>query len=218
MIRNLIFATILLFSCLLASSAQDSTRYFSIGLIPTYYFDPITPSIGLSLEHSLSKKLNVEIMYGYDPNWRFLNWHPDPSSRHHEYKLRLIYVFRGKYENEFIPYLGADYFGNYNKYQRENDLYYEDNILYAFNNAEILRKVDGLRFNLGVKVRMFNRFWIDFFAGAGIRSVLIEYDAPHKQESTVFIFDEWVVPFDRRASRKMKPAIICGLKIAYRMY
>ncbi len=218
MVRNIIIGIVIFFSCHFDLVAQDSNKYFSVGLIPTYYFDPITPSIGVSFEHSIAKNINCEIMYGFDPNWKFLNWHRDPFSIHHEYKLKLIYLFRGENQTNRFTYLGVDYFGNYNKYNRENDSYYEDDLLYEYDMAEVIRAVNGLRINYGIKTKLVNRIWADVFMGSGIRTVVVRYFPENKTESDNRPFDEWFVPFDRNAGEKSKVALIFGLKIAYRFY
>lgn len=96
MIKNKLLTLIIFFLLIANLRGQNENKFFTIGLIPTYLIDPITPSIGIALEHSLTKKINGELMYGYDPNLKIFNFHKDPSSRHHEYKLTLKYLKQAK--------------------------------------------------------------------------------------------------------------------------
>lgn len=45
-------------------SGQNADNFFSIGITPTYLFDPITPSLSISIEQKIAKKINAELMNG----------------------------------------------------------------------------------------------------------------------------------------------------------
>ena len=215
--KQSIIILLFLFSSVLHAQ-EDSSRYFTIGLVPTYLFDPITPSVGIVLEHSLGKNITCEILYGMDSNWAPIYWHPDRSSWHHDYKLTLKYIFGEENLLNLFPYIGLDYFGNVSKYQRENDIYQEEGTYFSYDQAEILRLVNGARVNCGMKMYAEKRIVVDAFIGLGGRQVDIEYRPENSRVTSFDSFDEWIGPFDRQAGKRWTIAIIFGVKIAYRVY
>ena len=213
------FPIVLLVCLNLNAAAQDVHKYFSIGVIPTAYFDPITPSIGLSVEHSLTKSINVELTYGFDPNIRFLNWHTDPKSRHHEYKLMLKYILKEESRMNQYKYVGIDFLGNYNRYNKERNTFKEGNVFYDYEKAEVIRTVNGMRLNLGMAIDLFrDKIWTDIFMGAGAREVNIRYFPENATERDDPLIDEWFTPFDRNAGKKFRISLVFGFKIAFRIY
>jgi len=200
------------------ATGQEESKYFSVGVVPTSLIDPITPSIGLSVEHSIIYRLNAEITYGFDPNINLWSGHPDPSSIHHEYRMGLKYSWTDADLPQFIGYLSVDYFGNQNEYTKQNDSYKEDNVYYDFDDATVTRTVKGIRIGAGIKCQVSDYLWIDLFGGAGLRDVNLRYKAVDRVVSPIPPFDEWITPFDRNAGKKRKPALLVGFKLAYRIY
>lgn len=200
--------------------AQDSNIHFSIGIVPTYLVDPITPSISFAIEHGLSEKINGEIMYGFDPNIKVLSWHKDPFSKHHEYKLTLKYLVNAKDQKDYF-YYAIDYFGNYNKYNRINNYYQENDIYFGYDAAEVIRTVNGLRLNIGHSFNLKGNIWLDSFFGVGIRKINIQYLTTNTSiiaNSQINTRDELWTPFDRIAGNRLKVAFILGFKVSYRFY
>ena len=217
MIRISCFMVLLTFFIKLDLLGQTSDNFLSIGITPTELFDPITSSIAVSVEQKIAPKINVELMYGFDPNVKFLDWHPDPESRHHEYKLSLKYLFVLE-EKNFSDYVGIDFFGSYNEYERASGYYEEGNVAYYFDEANIIRSVYGCRANYGMKFSMTEKVWLDFFMGAGIRNVSIEYAPERRRVVEYAISDGSLISFDRTAGDSWKLALILGLKMEYRIF
>lgn len=197
---------------------QHSKDFFSIGITPTYLLDPITPSIGFSLEKKITRNVHLELMYGFDPDWKLLNWHPDPTSTHHEYKLAFKYLFNQEENEDYFIYVGGDFFGNYNEYERRRNTYQEKGEHYSFDRARIIRSVYGVRVNYGLKTKFIKRFWLEIYSGVGGRYRVIQYFPEGKMLDESPPFDEWIVPFDRNAGRRWTFAFIIGLKVEYRIF
>ena len=220
MIRISCFMVLLTFFIKLDLIGQASDNFLSIGIIPTELFDPITSSIAVSVEQKIAPRINVELMYGFDPNIRFLDWHPDPESRHHEYKLSVKYLFVLE-EKSFSDYVGIDFFGNYNEYERTSSYYEENNVAYYYDEASIIRSVYGVRANYGMKFSLTEKVWLDFFMGAGVRNVSIEYTPERRRvveyapyNGSLFLSDS----FDKIAGDSWKLALIFGFKVEYRIF
>lgn len=196
---------------------QPCEHFFAIGLTPTYLLDPITPSIGLSVEASLLPRVNVEVLYGYDLGVEN-KAHPDPLATHHEYKLTLKYLSKEKTKSGVHSYWGLDFFGSYNAYQKADDVFAEGRNYFYYEQADVIRQVAGLRLNYGFKQQLRKRIWLDIYAGIGTRYVDVAYRPVNSM-----LIDEANIPrerfwsIDQNAGRKNTPAFIVGLKLEYNL-
>ncbi len=195
---------------------QESNGYFSIGIVPTYFFDPITPSIGIALEKSLYKKINLELTYGYDPNINFLRWQEDPSARHHEYKLVFKYLFTDKNLDELDFYVGIDYFGNYKKYKSKNGFFKENGLSFSYQSADVIRKVNGSRIHFGLKLFNKSNIVFDFFSGVGIRFVNVGYTTNNSIQVSEPLYNKSLFIWDSEVGTRTTFAMTNGIKLAYR--
>jgi len=201
-------------------SAQFPENFLSIGVVPTSFLDPLTPSVRISSEYRISENWNAELSYGLDINISpFLNWHPDPDSRHHEYRLALKHLFWEHPDQHYFLYYGADFFGLYNKYEVQDGLYSdESDRLFSFEHAEIKRFVNGGRIIFGIKRNIRQNIWDDWFIGLGIQTQNFKYSTDNQTISPAPIFEDIIKSYDRNEGKKLLPALLVGVKYSLNLH
>lgn len=211
----------------MASAQEESTsKFFTIGVNPTMLLEPTTPSLGISMEHTIINSLTLELTYGLDLNWEpIFNYHPAPNFRHHEYKVYLKYYFNDYfYGKEFTNatsfYAGVDYFGIRNTFERTNSTFQENSITYSYDQSSVNRKVNGFRINLGFKFAWGRHIYIDTYAGIGSRIINIKHTPINKVEvgPNIITALELLAPIDKRAGVRRASAVSFGFNIAYRIF
>ena len=221
LILTLILSLMLLVSIKLSAQESSNSKFISVGIIPTMLLEPTTQSLGIAFEHSIIEKLTIELTYGLDLNWEPLsNSHPAPNFRHHEYKVFLKYRLNDSFDKVIYPYVGLDYFGIRNSFERTNSFYQENNTYYSYDRSSVSRQVNGVRFNLGVKLPVGKHIYIDTYGGIGTRSVNVTHSAINKTEiePNFSITSEFFTPLDERAGKRRVLALSFGFKVAYRIY
>ncbi len=210
--------TLLLFQAHLLL-AQTNQEKLSIGLVPTSLLDPITPSLGISVEVPVAESISLELVYGLDPNLGLnpTEWHPAPEFRHHEYRTGAKYIFK-VLPSGVYPFVGAEYFGSYNHYEKERDVFHLDQQTFRFETAEVKRVINGGRLRAGMQRQMGKHFQWQTYLGIGVRNINIQYQSDNLQVAEEGIFDEWLVPMDRTAGRRNKIDMTFGVKLAYLIY
>jgi len=220
MIKHFIFLAVFGSFSLSIGSAQEAVespkpyRYLSIGILPNYLLDPITPSIGLSVEHNIGYHWHIEYMYGYDPNLVISRLHPDPASRHHEYRIAGKFFLESKASRHVYPYLGVDYFGTIDRYTRTDGWFQEGVQFFDFDSARVTRKINGGRFFYGIKYNYGTGLYFDILSAIGMRWVQTDYD-PENILNRRFDGGQ-PFTYDKRAGLEKTIAFMIGIKIEYR--
>jgi len=220
---TILICCIFYFASCVSAQEENKFKYFSVGVNPSMELEPITPSIGIMVEHSIWNNFNLEYTYGLDVNSTIgLDYHPNSAGRHHEFKVLLKYFLTSKTNTDFAPYLGIDYFAIRNLYELTNDTYEEENVVYDFEKADISRKVDGVRLNFGFKSEIGNNFWLDVYTGIGSRVVNLEYIGVSERtlSGNINFGDSFIFgPKHKTAGiRKGLIAIALGVNISYRFF
>ena len=218
-----LFKIFLLMTFILAiiqrSQGQERNKYFTIGIVPTSLLDPITPSLGFSLEYQLLEIIAIEVVYGYDLNNKpfLINWHPNPEFRHHEYRMGIKYFFIASIPKK-VPsaFLELEYFGVINEYEKTSDQYRENHREYTFKSAKVHRNINGIRAKYGVQSKL-GKIFIEMYSGLGVRRIDIEYNPVQRIISPFPIVDEWFTPIDRNAGIRYKLDAAIGLKLSFNL-
>jgi|GEM_PF-4049863 len=214
LVRMLALVALVFTTGSLTVSAQEHHPYLSVGVVPTYMFDHITPSIGLEVEVGLMPQLRLALMYGLDINQKTATTSRFESSEHYELKLTGKYLF---WQSERLEqYFAIDVFGTWQDAVKLESEYYREGEYYSYTRAEIDRVVTGIRYSYGLRWNVTGRLWIDSFVGIGARTVRTSYTTVGEELEPSFNL-EWFSPYEINAGERRKFAAILGVKMEYQL-
>ncbi len=202
-------------SHLFLQAQEETKRYLTMGLSPFGLLDPITPSLNMAAEISLSQKISLELGYGLDLNVNLTDWHESPEFRHHKYWIGSKYFIDGHDGNFPNTYLGLSFFKVINDYEKSDGSFLQTDVVFSYETAFVERRINGMRFKLGREIQPWDPILVDFFIGLGISHLRIDYFSDNFFDGGEWPIDSWLRPFDWHEGRFYQPDAQIGIKISY---
>jgi len=212
--KILIFLSFILTS-LQAQEDTDKNKFISIGISPFSLLELKTSTLVSVLEIKPINNLSIELKYGYPAG---LTPERVENRLYDYYELRAG-VRYWPYRN-FIN-VGLEYFHVNHLYEKSNSYFRENGNYISYQQAEVVRKVNGGRLRVGFNHSFKSGLTIEYFWGLGIRNVDISYQTvenPQLISGNFLPREEWFPQPDRDVGDKNKPDFHTGLKISWRIF
>ena len=158
------------------SSGQEEAdfRYLSVGLAPLSIYDISTPTLNVAVETNIFRTKTIELTYGIPVLAEAFDGAKRRISQH-EYRLAIRQMPKiSQLDKNAMVFVGLEYFGIYDNYTRRSGAIRIDNLDLCYRSADILRVVNGLRLEVGLKLFL-KRFEVEFYTGGGLRRNTISH-------------------------------------------